>query len=86
MYLYPNLRLKLRNFWSDETRLPGTTLERLVEVLRAMYSTNTESQVWIFTTVSCHITFTLFARIMLLITEMVMVFENLTPLIGLVQL
>lgn len=38
-------RLKLRNFWSDEARLPGTTLERLVEVLRALYSTTSEIQV-----------------------------------------
>ena len=39
-------RLKLRNFWSDETRLPNSTLERLVQILRAMYSPNTESQVF----------------------------------------
>ena len=41
-----SFRLKLRNFWSDETRLPNSTLERLVQVLRAMYSPNTESQVY----------------------------------------
>jgi len=45
-----DLKLKLRNFWSDESRLPGTTLERLVEVLRAMYSPNTESQYLGYTT------------------------------------
>ncbi|KAL9956083.1 hypothetical protein ACROYT_G037506 [Oculina patagonica] len=45
-----DIKLKLRNFWSDETRLPGTTLERLVEVLRAMYSTNTENQYLSYTT------------------------------------
>ncbi|XP_068717854.1 DNA-dependent protein kinase catalytic subunit-like isoform X1 [Montipora capricornis] len=45
-----DLRLKLRNFWSDESRLPGTTLERLVEVLRAMYSPSTENQYLGYTT------------------------------------
>ncbi|EDO34280.1 predicted protein, partial [Nematostella vectensis] len=44
------LKLKLQNFWSDETRLPNTTLERLVDVLRAMYSTNTEQQYLSYTT------------------------------------
>ena len=44
MFLF-SFRLKLRNFWSDETRLPNTTLERMVEILRAMYSPNTETQV-----------------------------------------
>ncbi|CAB4005561.1 DNA-dependent kinase catalytic subunit-like [Paramuricea clavata] len=44
------IRLKLRNFWSDETRLPNSTLERLVQVLRAMYSPNTESQYLSYTT------------------------------------
>ncbi|XP_022778667.1 DNA-dependent protein kinase catalytic subunit-like isoform X5 [Stylophora pistillata] len=45
-----DLQLKLRNFWSDEARLPGTTLERLVEVLRALYSTTTEIQYLSYTT------------------------------------
>ncbi|XP_027045855.1 DNA-dependent protein kinase catalytic subunit-like [Pocillopora damicornis] len=45
-----DLQLKLRNFWSDEARLPGTTLERLVEVLRALYSTTSEIQYLSYTT------------------------------------
>ncbi|XP_067044034.1 DNA-dependent protein kinase catalytic subunit-like isoform X2 [Acropora muricata] len=44
------LKLKLRTFWGDESRLPGTTLERLVEVLRAMYSPSTENQYLGYTT------------------------------------
>ncbi|XP_028413162.1 DNA-dependent protein kinase catalytic subunit-like [Dendronephthya gigantea] len=44
------MRLKLRNFWSDETRLPNSTLERLVQVLRAMYSPITESEYLSYTT------------------------------------
>ena len=35
-------RLTVQNFWSDETRLPSGTLERLVAMLEAMYSPNTE--------------------------------------------
>lgn len=36
------LSLKIMNFWRDESRLPNSTIERLVEILRALYSTKTE--------------------------------------------
>lgn len=35
-------RLLVQNFWSSETRLPGHTVDRLVAMLEAMYSPNTE--------------------------------------------
>ena len=36
------LSLKVMNFWRQETHLPSTTVERLIEILRAMYSKRTE--------------------------------------------
>ena len=36
------LSLKIMNFWRDESRLPNSTIERLIEILRALYSTKTE--------------------------------------------
>lgn len=38
------LRLTVQNFWSSETRLPTSTLDRLVTMLEAMYSARTEQQ------------------------------------------
>jgi len=37
-------RLRVHNFWSHETRLSTSTLERLVAVLAEMYSTDSETQ------------------------------------------
>ena len=37
-------RLTIQNFWSDETRLPPGTLDRMVAMLEAMYSPGTEAQ------------------------------------------
>jgi len=37
-------RLSMLNFWSDETRLPSSTFERLTSMLEAMYSPSTENQ------------------------------------------
>ena len=37
-------RLTIQNFWSDETRLPTGTLDRMVAMLEAMYSPATESK------------------------------------------
>ncbi|KAL3877683.1 hypothetical protein ACJMK2_035352, partial [Sinanodonta woodiana] len=39
-----SLRLQVQNFWSSETRLPISTLDRLVAMLEAMYSPVTEQQ------------------------------------------
>ena len=39
------LSLKLLNFWRHETRLPNSTIERFIEILRALYSTKTEREV-----------------------------------------
>ncbi|KAK2178224.1 hypothetical protein NP493_553g02014 [Ridgeia piscesae] len=39
-----NNRLTMLNFWSDETRLPSSTFERLTSMLEAMYSPSTENQ------------------------------------------
>lgn len=36
------LRLYVRNFWSQEKRLPAATLERMLEVLKSLYSSKTE--------------------------------------------
>lgn len=35
-------RLMIENFWSDECRLPGNTVDRLVAILEAMYSPSSE--------------------------------------------
>ncbi len=37
------LRLQIQNFWSHESRLPEATLDRMVAMLEAMYSPDTES-------------------------------------------
>ena len=37
-------RLRVHNFWTHETRLPTGTVDRLVAVLRDMYSPDSESQ------------------------------------------
>lgn len=39
-----NLSLKLLNFWRHESRLPNATIERLIEILRALYSTKIEKE------------------------------------------
>lgn len=36
------LRLYVRNFWSQEKRLPAATLERMLALLRSLYSSKTE--------------------------------------------
>ena len=38
------LSLKLLNFWRDESNLPKETIERAVEVVRALYSSKTERE------------------------------------------
>lgn len=38
------LSLKLLNFWRDESNLPKETIERVVEVVRALYSSKTERE------------------------------------------
>ncbi|MBN3311515.1 PRKDC kinase, partial [Atractosteus spatula] len=38
------LQLYVRNFWSHETRLPTTTLERMLVILRSLYSSKIEAQ------------------------------------------
>ncbi|KYO26142.1 DNA-dependent protein kinase catalytic subunit isoform B [Alligator mississippiensis] len=38
------LQLVVRNFWSDETRLPTNTLDRMLALLNSFYSTKTETQ------------------------------------------
>ena len=37
-------RLTIQNFWSHETRLPAETIDRLVAMLEAMYSPQTENK------------------------------------------
>ena len=37
-------RLTVQNFWSHETRLPVSTLDRMMAMLEAMYVPSTESQ------------------------------------------
>ena len=37
-------RLTIQNFWSHETRLPTETIDRLVAMLEAMYSPQTENK------------------------------------------
>lgn len=37
-------RLIVRNFWSDETRLPTNTLDRMLSLLNSLYSTKIETQ------------------------------------------
>ena len=37
-------RLYVRNFWSHESRLPGATLERMLVVLRSLYSPRIEER------------------------------------------
>lgn len=37
-------RLIVRNFWSDETRLPTNTLDRMLSLLRGLYSDKIETQ------------------------------------------
>eukprot|EP00794_Sanderia_malayensis_P010266 gene10266-11321_t len=39
-----DISLKVLNFWRHETRLPTSTIERLIEILRALYSTKTEKE------------------------------------------
>ncbi|XP_010572683.1 PREDICTED: DNA-dependent protein kinase catalytic subunit isoform X4 [Haliaeetus leucocephalus] len=38
------LQLIVRNFWSDETRLPTNTLDRMLSLLNSLYSTKIETQ------------------------------------------
>ncbi|XP_065059919.1 DNA-dependent protein kinase catalytic subunit-like isoform X2 [Rhopilema esculentum] len=38
------ISLKVLNFWRHETRLPKSTIERFIEILRALYSTKTEKE------------------------------------------
>ncbi|XP_070603834.1 DNA-dependent protein kinase catalytic subunit [Erythrolamprus reginae] len=38
------LQLIVRNFWSDETRLPTNTLDRMLSLLRGLYSEKIETQ------------------------------------------
>uniref|UniRef100_A0A663E490 DNA-dependent protein kinase catalytic subunit n=1 Tax=Aquila chrysaetos chrysaetos TaxID=223781 RepID=A0A663E490_AQUCH len=38
------LQLIIRNFWSDETRLPTNTLDRMLSLLNSLYSTKIETQ------------------------------------------
>uniref|UniRef100_A0A7M4FFG4 DNA-dependent protein kinase catalytic subunit n=1 Tax=Crocodylus porosus TaxID=8502 RepID=A0A7M4FFG4_CROPO len=38
------LQLVVRNFWSDEIRLPTSTLDRMLALLNSLYSTKTETQ------------------------------------------
>ncbi|XP_060099810.1 DNA-dependent protein kinase catalytic subunit [Heteronotia binoei] len=38
------LQLIVRNFWGDETRLPGNTLDRMLTLLSSLYSTKIETQ------------------------------------------
>uniref|UniRef100_A0A8C4UGR0 DNA-dependent protein kinase catalytic subunit n=1 Tax=Falco tinnunculus TaxID=100819 RepID=A0A8C4UGR0_FALTI len=38
------LQLIVRNFWSDETRLPTNTLDRMLSLLNSFYSTKIETQ------------------------------------------
>ncbi|XP_013928118.1 PREDICTED: DNA-dependent protein kinase catalytic subunit [Thamnophis sirtalis] len=38
------LQLIVRNFWSDETRLPTNTLDRMLSLLRSLYSDKIETQ------------------------------------------
>ncbi|CAM5116256.1 unnamed protein product [Natator depressus] len=38
------LQLIVRNFWSDETRLPTNTLDRMLALLNSLYSTKIETQ------------------------------------------
>uniref|UniRef100_A0A670Y1A7 DNA-dependent protein kinase catalytic subunit n=1 Tax=Pseudonaja textilis TaxID=8673 RepID=A0A670Y1A7_PSETE len=38
------LQLIVRNFWSDETRLPTNTLDRMLSLLRGLYSDKIETQ------------------------------------------
>ncbi|XP_058033644.1 DNA-dependent protein kinase catalytic subunit [Ahaetulla prasina] len=38
------LQLIVRNFWSDETRLPTSTLDRMLSLLRGLYSDKIETQ------------------------------------------
>ncbi|XP_062426360.1 DNA-dependent protein kinase catalytic subunit [Rhea pennata] len=38
------LQLIVRNFWSDETRLPANILDRMLTLLNTLYSTKTETQ------------------------------------------
>lgn len=38
------LRLYVRNFWSQEKRLPAATLDRMVAVLRSLYSSRIEKR------------------------------------------
>ena len=40
----PKNRWTVQNFWSDVSRLPEATLERMVAMLEAMYSPQTESR------------------------------------------
>ncbi len=40
----PGNQLTVQNFWSHETRLPLDTIDRLVAMLEAMYSPNTETR------------------------------------------
>ena len=37
-------RLTIQNFWSHETRLPTETIDRLVAMLEAMYSPQSETK------------------------------------------
>ncbi|XP_071960307.1 DNA-dependent protein kinase catalytic subunit-like [Antedon mediterranea] len=39
----PALRLVVRNFWSHETRLPASTVDRMVAILQCMYCPITET-------------------------------------------
>ncbi|XP_048363545.1 DNA-dependent protein kinase catalytic subunit isoform X2 [Sphaerodactylus townsendi] len=38
------LQLIVRNFWGDETRLPGNTIDRMLTLLSSLYSTKIETQ------------------------------------------
>jgi len=38
------LSLKVLNFWRDESNLPKETIERTIEVVRALYSNKTEKE------------------------------------------
>lgn len=38
------LSLKVLNFWRDESNLPKETIDRLVEIIRALYSNKTEKE------------------------------------------